>query len=171
MVNLLFRRLNAFALNLAGLAEAEGRMALQVGGRVLRILTWWTLSLTLGLVATLLLTAGLMWLLADWLSWPVALLLAGGWLAAAAAAAGWMAARSAAPSPAPFPPAGDPGGFDPAFHAASGPASGHPPRTATASGSAGAPSAATGPLAATGPSAPTEPKPASPPPPPPPFHA
>ncbi|BAM03290.1 hypothetical protein [Phycisphaera mikurensis] len=103
-MNQLFRRLNAFAVNLAGLAEAEGRVALHVGGRVLRVLTWWSLAVSLASLAGLVLTVAFMWLLARLIGWPLALLVAGLWLAAAAAGAAWMGVRSALPPPPAGPP-------------------------------------------------------------------
>ena len=111
-MNQFFRRLNAFAVNLAGLAEAEGRVALHVAGRVLKVLTWWSIAVSLASLAGLVLTVAFMWLLARLIGWPLALLLAGLWLAAAAAGAAWMGFRSALPPPPPAaPPAAASAGF------------------------------------------------------------
>ena len=103
-MNKLFRRLNAFAVNLAGLAEAEGRVALRVAGQVLRVLAWWSVAISLGLTAALVLTVAGMWLLALLIGWPLAILVAGLWLAALAAGAAWMGVRSALPPPPAGPP-------------------------------------------------------------------
>ena len=82
----MFSRISQFIVHVADLAEAEGRVLRDVVDiraravretvqRLAQRLILWTLAAVVAVVALGFLAAGLIWLLAWWVTWPVALIL------------------------------------------------------------------------------------------------
>ena len=82
----MFSRISQFIVHVADLAEAEGRVLRDVADararavretvqRLAQRLILWTLAAVVAVVALGFLAAGLIWLLAWWVTWPVALIL------------------------------------------------------------------------------------------------
>ena len=76
----MFSRASKFVVHVADLAEAEGRMLREVGEQVVKRLILWTIAAVVAVVALGFLAAGLIWLLAWLVTWPVALILVAGLL-------------------------------------------------------------------------------------------
>ena len=73
----MFRRASQFAIALADLAEAEGRVLRSAGEAIVKRLLLWALAALVAGLAVLFVAFGVLWLLAWLVTWPVALILTG----------------------------------------------------------------------------------------------